>query len=183
MIKILPPLYQGAYGAMCGAYAAVNAVRYLCGLDNESSRTVLREMIDKHEHVLRRAYGVGMDDGEVSYLIADACRASVPGWRLGWDRTHVLVDTPEQFLHRMRLDRDAVASEDRRTVHVVGLGFPDFHWTVVRRSGPLGLLLYDSAGHRVLPVDRLSMRRQWRKTQLEGRQVFRLTAQRVTEGS
>ena len=168
---------------MCGAYAAVNAVRYLCGLNDDESRTVLREMIAGHEHVLRRASCVGMDDGEVSYLIDDACRAPVAGWRLGWERTHVLVDTPAQFLHRMRLDRTSAVADGGRAVHVVGLGAPVPHWTVVRYAGPLGLLLYDSVGTPSLPADRLTLRRTRRGTQLEGRQVFRLTAQRVTEGS
>jgi len=184
-MRFKPPLRQGGVDALCGPYSVVNAFRYLCGYDDEACKAIMRSVLAQCGELVSSSYGVGMDDGEMSRVIAAACETHPQSpWKVSWDRTHVLVDTAEKFMRRLYA-ADAVTESgddvgDVRVAHILGLDGLLPHWTVVRKATPVSLHVYDSTGLTRLDRDDLAVVGERRSVfNLNGRQVFRVTATRV----
>ncbi len=143
------PFQQGSLDALCGVYAIVNAVSYLCpALDGNEARALFARLLCKvggARRKVRKSLREGLTLSQVRRLLKAACkrverRLDV---RLRVQRIrHKVRDAPQlsSLWHelRRRLGRGSVA--------IIGIGGLEAHWSVAIRAGRTWLKLIDSDG-------------------------------------
>lgn len=143
------PFQQGSLDALCGVYAIVNAVSYLCpALDSNEARALFACLMRKAGRTRRKAlkslrYGLTL--AQVRRLLK-ATRKRVErrfDVRLRVQRIrHNVRDAPQLSLLwkelRRRLGNGSVA--------IIGIGGIEAHWSVAIKAGRTWLKLIDSDG-------------------------------------
>jgi len=143
------PFQQGSLDALCGVYAIVNAVSYLCpALDSNEARALFARLLRKIGRVRRKALKTlreGLTISQVRRLLKAACK--------GVERRLDVRLRVQRIRHKVR-DAPQLSSlwhELRRrlgsgSVAIVGIGGLEAHWSVAIRAGRTWLKLVDSDG-------------------------------------
>jgi hypothetical protein len=143
------PFQQGSLDALCGIYAIVNAMSFLCPeLDGDDSRALFARLVRKLKTIRRKALRSlwrGLNLGHVRKLLRHA-----EGWvarRLGPELSvkrirHKLRKAPRlsSLWHELRRELGD------GTIAIIGIGGLEAHWSVAIRTGRTWLKLIDSDG-------------------------------------
>ena len=160
------PLQQGDLDGLCGVYAIVNAIRWLCpALSEGQSKKLFGALIDAREQrPMRRPLAFvyrGLTRAGLTRMVDTAIiwAANGPGlyieaeWLAPPERRRDPLAKVWQRLER-QIGPGAVA--------IVGLGKASDHWTVAVEASPRQLTLLDSDGMSTLRRERCLPRRDGR---------------------
>lgn len=156
----LGPMVQGGLDSLCGLYSAVNAIRWVlggnpAGLTAEDVFAVVVSRVDRVADA-----GAALTQGIEPPHLHRALTRTLDVLR-GDHATDLVAALP--FAKRRRTTFAEVRSEfadDLRAggiAYIVVFGGRLNHWSVVRGVTAASLLLFDSAGHRRIPLDRCRM--------------------------
>ena len=143
------PFQQGSLDALCGVYAIVNAVSYLCpALDGDEARALFARLLRKIGRVRRKALK-SLRDG----LTLAQVRRLLKAARKRVERRFNVRLRVQRIRHKVR-DAPQLSSlwrELRRrlgsgSVAIIGIGGLEAHWSVAIRAGRAWLKLIDSDG-------------------------------------
>ncbi|MFN6951201.1 MAG: hypothetical protein ACK4NE_01200 [Albidovulum sp.] len=143
------PFQQGSLDALCGVYALVNAVSYLCpALDGCDARTLFARLLRKIGRVRRKALKSlreGLTLSQVRRLLKVARKRVERRFdvRLCVQRIRHKVRDAPQLSSLWRELRRRLGSG---SVAIVGIGGLEAHWSVAIRAGRTWLKLIDSDG-------------------------------------
>jgi hypothetical protein len=143
------PFQQGSLDALCGIYAIVNAISFLCPeLDGDDCRALFARLVRKLRTIRRKALKTlwrGLNLGHVRRLLRHAVRWVTRrfGPELGVQRIrHKLRDAPRLS----SLWRELRHELGDGTIAIIGIGGLEAHWSVAIRTGRTWLKLIDSDG-------------------------------------
>lgn len=143
------PFQQGSLDALCGIYAIVNAISYLCpALDGNAARALFARLLRKIGRGRRKALK-SLREG----LTLSQVRRLLKAARKRVERRFNVRLRVQRIRHKVR-DAPQLSSlwqELRRRLHngsvaIVGIGGLQAHWSVAIRAGRTWLKLIDSDG-------------------------------------
>ena len=157
------PLQQGDLDGLCGVYAIVNAIRWLCPtLSEGQSKELFGALIDAREQrPMRRP---------LSFVHRGLTRvglARMVDTAIIWAANVPALYIEAEWLAPPERRRDSLAKVWQRlerqigpgAVAIVGLGKASDHWTVAVEASPRQLTLLDSDGMSILRRERCLPRR------------------------
>ena len=168
------PVKQGRYDALCGAYAAINALRILCPeLKHTAARRIFAKMIREAAsgrsdplQILWR----GMDGS----LVRNALKIGMAEVRLLHGVQLELSKLPERGPSSIDVVLEALHSRiNRATVALLLIRAESAHWTVAYKLSGTKLHLRDSGKRKYLRLDRCTTLR-------DDKELIRIHAQELT---
>jgi len=157
------PLRQGELDGLCGVYAIVNAIRWLCpSISEYQSKALFAVIIDAREQrPMRRPLTFihrGLTRAGLTRMVDTA---------IVWAANELGVIVEAEWLAPPQRRRDPLAKVWLRlerkvgeaAVAIVGLSQASDHWTVAVEATPRQLTLLDSDGMALLRRDRCRPRR------------------------
>lgn len=169
-----PPYCQGDLDGLCGVYAAVNAVNYLCGPLERSEAQHLFKAILQHletKKPLAKRCSDGLTLTEMAGIIRTVLCKSHPIIRYK-PFHHKPCTDKAHYLQRLQ---DFL--QQPHSIVLIGLSGHHNHWTLVHHMTGKSLMLYDSGSIKHLAFRHCSMltdrplKRHW----LQPTQTFFLT--------
>jgi hypothetical protein len=143
------PFQQGSLDALCGVYAIVNAVSYLCpSLDGNEARALFARLLRKigrARHKTLRSLREGLTLLQVRRLLKTTRKRVERRFdvRLRVQRIRHKVRDAPQLSSLWRELRRRLGSG---SVAIIGIGGIEAHWSVAIRAGRTWLKLIDSDG-------------------------------------
>jgi hypothetical protein len=162
------PFTQGDLDGLCGVYAVVNALRFLCReMDHDTCRHLFRALVQSLEDEARAPFSMVSNGLHTRTLRALVRRA------IAYARSHLRI-----FLIMRRLPKQARGPRfddlwatladalDGQQVAILGLGGTHSHWTVAIRVTSRTIRLFDSDRMVLLHRARCTTGRDASKVQL-----------------
>lgn len=134
------PFQQGHLDGLCGAYSCVNAVRYLDeNFTQKDGLGLMKHLSNQHSDIMLNALHSGMTFKPL-WKIAKAT-AEYAGLKVSQPYARREFSSSAAFACDLQ-----ERLEEGKTIAIIGLSWPLYHWTLARKITRKSIMLFDSSG-------------------------------------